>query len=226
MPWLEDLWSRAGRQCLLTGSLLTQVLRQAPAQEAGDVDIFVEDSEHLLIAKDWVREAVRAHCGAAFQEEHVVERQTSARKFRLSIVAPGLPAAWVDLYVHPRAQVLRYHVSLVRAAFDGVDLFCAPSSAVALATCVSVSFRMEHKQERAAAVLLRKWSQGACLLVSEQELVGFLRCVAGLTAADRARMDGARLRKALALARRGPAATRALQFHFRGLEGQAEIQED
>ena len=228
LPWLEHLWRSAGRLLLLTGSLLTQVLRQAPTQEAGDVDIFVESPAHLVMAKDWIREAVREHCGVAFREEHVVERQVSARKFRLHIVAADLPVTWVDLYAHPRAQVLRYHVSLVRVAFDGTELFCAPSSVVALATSVSVSFRMEYKKETAAAVLLRKWSQGACLLVSEQELLGFLRCVARFSAAERALVDSVRPKAALvqaALTRRGLlAVTRGLRFHFRSVEGQAEIQ--
>ena len=174
VPWLAALWDKGaqqGRSFFLTGSTLTVALFPSSAMHAqpADVDLFVTQASSLADAAAELSESVRAlHEGVV-----LAETLLTPSKYRFTVAASGHRAE-VDLYTHPLARIHRYHMSSVRAAFDGQRLFCSMSCATSLATSVSTCFDMVHRPERAAAVLLRKWRAGAGLLVNLPELHAFV----------------------------------------------------
>ena len=172
-PWLQDLWGKhaaRGDRCHMTGSALTAMLLPYTAAivPPSDVDLFVEDPAHLERSMNDLRECLAARGDSA------VCTRVSAHKFRVSVHSKDSEDEWfIDLYAHPLRQVARYHMSVVRVAFDGESLLCTPSAAIALATSVSTCFDMRWKPERASSILLRKWSSGLNLLVTRSELHAF-----------------------------------------------------
>ena len=179
VPWLDTFWERAseaGYAVFLTGSLLTEACRPtkqtALATIISDVDLFVERSEHLEAVVAILRECLlMSDDGQSLQEQWC-----SANKLRI-LCNTGGPGGAVDLYSHPLERISRYHLSQVRAAFDGHNFYCTASSAVALATRFNPDFDMAHRKERAVIVLSRKWLSGASLLVNRAELTEFLRWI-------------------------------------------------
>jgi len=172
VPWLARLWElqkTRGRACFLAGSTLTAALLPTTARRVnpGDVDVFVEKREELA---DCLADLTCASTECGFEAEVAT---ISASKFRVTLTR-GEEEMGVDLYAHPLARVNVYHMSVVRCAFDGECLYCAPSAALALATTVSAEFTMNWKTDKAARVLLRKWRSGLCLLLNAGELRAFV----------------------------------------------------
>jgi len=172
VPWIDRLWELQklrGGTCFLTGSTLTAALLPTTALRVtpGDVDIFVEKNEELA---ECLADLTCASMECGFKAEVAT---ISASKFRVTLTR-GEEEMGVDLYTHPLSRVNVYHMSVVRCAFDGERLYCAPSAALALATTVSVEFTMHCKAEKAARVLLRKWRSGLCLLLNAGELRAFV----------------------------------------------------
>jgi hypothetical protein len=174
-PWLQELWGRhaaRGERCYMTGSALTAMLlpRTAAGVPPSDLDLFVEDAARLERSLSDLQECLATH------GDTMTSNRVSCHKFRVRVQSQD--SEWfIDLYAHPLRQVARYHMSVVRVAFDGESLLCTPSAAIALATSVSTCFDMRWKPERAGGILLRKWSSGLNLLVTRSELHAF--CVHG-----------------------------------------------
>ena len=133
VPWLDLLWRRlgaAGFKCYVTGSMLSAAIQpiSASAVTPGDVDLFVEDQSNL-------EECFRVLCGSVkcgSPSTIVSSEQISSSKLRVKLTRDNANNTYVDLYAHPLPRICKYHMSLVRAAFDGETLYCAPSAASAV----------------------------------------------------------------------------------------------
>ena len=178
-PWLEALWKYSGATatpCYVTGSALTAALVPSTGASVlpGDVDIFIEPPSCLDAFLELVRKSVEERLPSTV----LSSTKMSETKLRLTLTTSreGVDSVeFADLYTHPLQRIARYHLSVVRAAFDGRTLYCTPSAASALVTSVSADFAIKWKPERARHIIWRKWVSGLNLLVNRTELRMFLR---------------------------------------------------
>ena len=178
IPWLQSLWARLGGQgkrCFLAGSQLTCALMPdvAALVAPNDIDIFVEEESELQGCLEELLCSIQQAAPAA----EIATTRVSSKKFRVLVQSSANAA--VDLYCHPLERLNAYHMSAMRVAFDGANVYCAPSAAAALCTCVSAAFVMHTARERALHVVLRKWQSGFSLLVNVSEARAFLEYIKG-----------------------------------------------
>ena len=178
VPWLDRLWRACARDGFLVyvaGSLLTTCLRAGPLAEdpetaPSDVDLFVTDAGSLPRLAANAREAARALRPTVACDID----ECSERKLRATFRGLEGAAGHADLYAHPLHRIRKYHMSLVRAAFDGTRLYCTPTACVALATSVSLDYEVHEENVfrpgRVVAILRKKWMAGAGLVVRRAEL--------------------------------------------------------
>ena len=198
VPWLKLLWQKlrdTGVTCFVTGSLLSAALLPSTAASVppGDVDLFVESRDQIDRCFDILSICVRSISPST----ELTSERVSTNKIRIKLTNTLLEH--VDLYSHPLTRISQYHMSLVRAAFDGEILYCTPSAASALSTGVNASFSIKWKPERAKNIIWRKWSSGASMLVNKVELRLFLKYARHAILPPRAVSN--RLRKAIRICR-------------------------
>uniref|UniRef100_A0A6C0C189 Uncharacterized protein n=1 Tax=viral metagenome TaxID=1070528 RepID=A0A6C0C189_9ZZZZ len=196
VPWLESLWAQlqnAHFKCYVTGSMLTAVLQPHQSGSTvlpGDIDLFVEDKSNLEECFLILRKSVACKSpSTTLSFENI-----SANKLRVQLQC-NEATTYIDLYAHPLLRISRYHMSLVRVAFDGDTLYFSPTAASAVATGLSADFSIKWKEERTKGIIWRKWASGASLIVNQTELNVFLKYA--LKCIECPKSVGIRLRKAV-----------------------------
>jgi len=179
-PWVPNVL--IPNRLWITGSLLSEVLegQEAPAV-ASDVDLFcrAEDLDEFV---DRVSTAMSAYAvamsGEASTPPRLTCRKVSDYKWRIEIIQseesmkclPASPAALsCDLYVNSVSRVRRYHLPIVRAAFDSVTASIYPSCAVALATRINLEYDYVGGSKCPFAIIMKVWTRKFSLFVSYRE---------------------------------------------------------
>lgn len=176
LPWLPLLWELCaghGLKLYLTGSFLTACIQNSWSVVPGDVDLFTPNDSHLPKILELLEEAL----WKTGLNEGMEKLAVTKRKIRLIIPKQEGPGKYVDLYAHPLNNISNYHISCVRAAYDGVSLVMTPSACIAFATGYCVDYNLLHRRDRAFTILMSKWKAGFSLIVNYRELVGFIRRV-------------------------------------------------
>jgi hypothetical protein len=170
-PWVPEVLCPG--KLWITGSLLSEILEGPEALEfASDVDLFcaVEDLESLF---EVVLQAMLRYGKSLGIAASLVTVRVSESKWRLEFPVEAAKhhraATKCDLYVNSIEKVRRYHLPLVRAAFDGEIATIYPSCAIALGTRVNVDYEYVAGSKSPFSIVYKMWLRGFTLFVSNRE---------------------------------------------------------